>query len=109
MAYSEELGHRIRAVLVDQEGVSERKMFGGLCFLIHNNMACGVVRDELMVRVGKEQYEDALAEPSARAMDFTGRPLRGMVYVGVDGIASEEGLRTWVERGVAYADSLPPK
>ena len=109
MAYSTELGERIRAILVEQAGVSERKMFGGLCFLINNNMACGVVKDELMVRVDKEMYDEMLMQPHAREMDFTGRPLRGMVYVNTTGIATDEGLATWVQRGVDYAASLPPK
>ena len=109
MAYSTELEHRIRAVLANKEGVSERKMFGGLCFLINNNMACGIVKDEIMVRVGKERYDDTLAQPHARVMDFTGRPSKGMVYVGREGIASDQDLTAWVARGVAYALSLPPK
>ena len=109
MAYNSELGNSIRAVLADHPGVSERKMFGGLCFLIHNNMACGVIKDELMVRVGKNAYEEALMQPHTREMDFTGRPLRGMVYVSAAGIDSEVGLAEWVQWGVDHATSLPPK
>jgi TfoX/Sxy family transcriptional regulator of competence genes len=109
MAYNTELAHRIRAVLSDQEGVSERKMFGGLCFLINNNMACGIVKDELMVRVDKAKYGEALQLPHAREMDFTGRPMRGMIYVGVEGIATDADLAEWVGRGLAFAASLPPK
>lgn len=109
MAYSTELAHRTRAVLGARDDVSERQMFGGLCFLINNNMACGIVKDELMVRVGKEKYEEALMQPHAREMDFTGRPMRGMIYVSVDGIVTDEGLAEWVQRGVDFAASLPAK
>lgn len=109
MAYNIELGNRIRALLADQEGVSERKMFGGLCFMINNNMACGVVKDELMVRVGKEKFEETLEQPHARLMDFTGRPSRGMVYVAAEGISTKRGLAMWVQKGVEFASSLPAK
>jgi hypothetical protein len=72
-------------------------------------MCCGVVGDELMVRVGPDGYPDALSQPYAREMDFTGRPMRGMVYVGVDGIAEDEDLAAWIERGISFAASLPAK
>ncbi|MDX1440596.1 MAG: TfoX/Sxy family protein [Rubricoccaceae bacterium] len=109
MAYDEGLAQRIRNLLQDRGDVVEKKMFGGLCFMIRGHMACGIVQDELMVRVGKEAYEEALALPHAREMDFTGRALKGMVYVGVDGIADNKGLAAWVARGTAHAESLPPK
>ncbi len=108
MAYDEGLAERIRAVLGD-DGVTERKMFGGIAFMCTGNMAVGVIGDELMVRVGKEHFADALAEPHAREMDFTGRPSKGMVYVGVEGFAEDDDLRAWIDRGTAYARSLPPK
>ena len=108
MAYDERLAERIRNVLGDADGVSERKMFGGLAVLVNANMACGVVGDKLMLRLGRESAEEALRRASVRPMDFTGRPMKGMVYVepaGLRGVA----LRNWVERAVAYARSLPPK
>lgn len=108
MAYDEGLAERIRAVLGDDD-VTERKMFGGIAFMCGGNMAVGIVGDELMVRVGKERFANALAEPHAREMDFTGRPSKGMVYVGVEGIAEDDDLRAWIDRGTAYARSLPPK
>lgn len=77
--------------------------------MLGGNMCCGVVESELMVRVGPEAYDDALAQRHARLMDFTGRPLKGMVYVSEAGIASDDGLTDWIERGVAFAGSLPPK
>ncbi len=109
MAYDEGLAQRIREMLEDRPGASEKRMFGGLCFLIHGNMVAGVVGSELMVRVGAEAYDEALAHPDAREMDFTGRALRGMVYVAEDGIAEDADLRAWLERGLRYAESLPPK
>ena len=109
MAYDEGLAHRVRELLEDQPGASEKKMFGGLCFLVNGHMACGIVKSELMVRVGAEAYESALEQPDAREMDFTGRALKGMVYVGEDGIAEDDDLAVWVGRGVAHAASLPPK
>ncbi len=84
-------------------------MFGGLCFLCGGNMACGIVGDELMVRVGPEAWPDAVRRQHAREMDFTGRSMKGMIYVGAAGFAEDEDLATWVERGTTYARSLPPK
>lgn len=109
MAYDEGLAQRIREVLDETAGATEKKMFGGLCFLIGGNMTCGVVGDELMVRVGPEAYEDALAQPHAREMDFTGRPMKGMVYVAADALDDDDVLAGWVERGAAFAGSLPAK
>ncbi len=105
MAYDTELAERIRRILRPHGNVSERRMFGGIAFMVGGNMACGVIHDELMVRVGSNDFESALAEPHARVMDFTHRPSKGMVYVGVDGIASDEDLARWVERGATYAES----
>ncbi len=109
MAYDETLAARVRTAIAMTPGLSEKKMFGGLCFLVFGNMCCGVVGDELMVRVGPDNYEEALAQPHAREMDFTGRPLKGMVYVGVAGLKSDESLAQWVEKGLAFASSLPHK
>ena len=109
MAYDEGLAERVRALVAVKADTSERKMFGGLCFLCCGNMACGIVGDELMVRVGPDAWSDALRDENAREMDFTGRSMKGMVYVGVDGFAEDADLATWVERGMTYARSLPPK
>ena len=109
MAFDEGQAARIRSLLSGEPGVEEKRMFGGLCFLVDGHMACGLVRDELMVRVGPEAYEAALAEPHAREMDFTGRPLRGMVYVAAEGIAGNASLHAWIRRGVAFARRQPPK
>ena len=84
-------------------------MFGGLCFMLNGNMACGVLNSELVVRVGKENLDDALAQPNSRPFDMTGRPMRSFVYVSADGVATEDGLAEWAGRGFAYAEALPPK
>lgn len=109
MAYDAGLAERVRTILGDDPEVSEREMFGGLAFMYSGNMACGIVSDELMVRVGPDAWSDALAQPAAREMDFTGRSMKGMVFVGIDGLAEDDDLGSWVDRGLAYAGSLPPK
>jgi TfoX/Sxy family transcriptional regulator of competence genes len=109
MAFSEEAAARIRRTLAGREGVAERKMFGGLAFLVRGHMCCGVIGDRLMVRVGPDAYEKALRRPHAREMDFTGRPMRGMVYVDPGGFASPQALQEWVESGLRFAASLPPR
>jgi TfoX/Sxy family transcriptional regulator of competence genes len=109
MAYNEKLAERIRRRLSDRTDVVERKMFGGLAFMVKGHMCCGVVGDELMVRVGPETYEAALKEEHVREMDFTGKPLRSMVYVAAPGLASAKQLGKWIERGLRFALTLPEK
>lgn len=109
MAYDDEFAQRILEVLADRDDVSERRMFGGWCAMVAGNMACGVIGDELMVRVGPDAYENALDLPHARVMDVTGRPMAGFVVVERAGITGDAALRDWVGRGVAFAASLPPK
>ncbi len=109
MAYDEELARRVRSALEHQPDLAERPLFGGLAFLVRGNLCCGVVGRELMVRVGPRGYDEALRERYARPMDFTRRPLRGLVYVEGPGIAGDAALRGWVDRGARYAASLPPK
>jgi len=109
LAYDEQLAERIRTILASVDAVSERRMFGGIAFMVGGNMACGVIGDELMVRVGADGHDDARREPHVRVMDFTNRPSRGMVYVGVPAITSDADLERWVSRGVSFAQSLPPK
>jgi TfoX/Sxy family transcriptional regulator of competence genes len=109
MAYSEELAARIRAALLRAAGLSEQKMFGGIAFLLNGNMVCGVVGDELMARVGPDRHEAALARPGARLMDFSGRPMRGMVFVGGAGIATDAALAEWVRLSLDFVASLPAK
>jgi hypothetical protein len=109
MAYDEGLAQRIRETLGDRRGLVEKKMFGGVGFMLHGNMACGVNKEDLIVRVGPEKYETAVVRPHARPFDFTGRPMKGWVMISPDGYASEEDLKGWVAEGVKFALSLPPK
>ena len=109
MAYDEAVAYRIREALAQQDGVSERKMFGGVAFMVNGHMCCGLAKGELMVRVGPDQYEDSLAQPHAREMDFTGRPMKGMVYVDAAGYDTDEDLQAWVNRGLAFVNGLPAK
>ena len=109
MAYDEGLAERLREAFQDQAETVEKRMFGGLAFMVNGNMCCGVERDSLMVRIGPDQYEEALALPHARPMDFTGRPMRGFVYVDAEGFESDEGLSEWVQRGLNFVFTLPPK
>jgi TfoX/Sxy family transcriptional regulator of competence genes len=109
MAFDEVLAERIRGALATRTAVTERKMFGGIAFMVGGNMACGVVKDELMVRVGSDGYDDALTRPGVRPMDFTQRPMRGMIYVAPSVIATDRDLASWVDAGAAFAESLPAK
>ena len=109
MAYDESLAQRVREVLGPRTNISERKMFGGLAFMLDGNMCCCVDKENLVVRTGPEGYETALERPHARIFDFTGRPMRGFVYVEGVGLESEELLRDWVQLSVDFAATLPPK
>ncbi|MYC30387.1 MAG: TfoX/Sxy family protein [Chloroflexi bacterium] len=109
MAYNEELAHRVRSVLAPRENITERKMFGGLAFMLNGNMCCCVDKSNLVVRTGPDRYEEALQSPNARVFDLTGRPMRGFVYVDEEGLESESALKDWVDISVAFASSLPAK
>ena len=106
MAYNVELAARVRHLLGERKGLTEKKMFGGLSFLLGGKMCCGVVKDDLVVRVGPDRHDEALAEPNARPMNFTGRPMKGFVYVGPEGYGEDKALSKWVNRGVEFASSL---
>ncbi len=104
MAYDEKLEARVRAFLEGEQVPYETKhMFGGVCFLVAGKMALGIVKDDLMVRVGVEAYEDALESPHSREMDFTGKPLHGMVYVSPGGLTQHAGLARWLNAGITTA------
>ena len=109
MAYDEGLAERIRELLAEQPNTRERKMFGGLAFMLNGHMTIGLNKDDLMVRVGPDQYDHALAQPHARQMDFTGRPMKGYVFVSAAGYAEDTDLAAWIERAAAYTLSLAPK
>lgn len=109
MPYSEELAERVRGTLdgADVEA-EERRMFGGLAFMVGGHMAVGVLGDDLVVRVGADAQQDALAEPHTREMDFTGRTIRSMVYVEPEGLLGD-ALAAWVDRGLELTAALPPR
>ena len=109
MPYDEHLAHRVRSALGARENLTERKMFGGIAFMLNGNVATGVLGDELLVRLDPEEYDRALDEPGVRVFDMTGRPMTGWLLVGPEATATEDGLRAWVERGAAFASSLAPK
>src|SRR6516164_8663236 len=109
MSYDEKLAARIRAVLAERDDVIEKKMFGGLCFMVNGAMCCGLTKSDFMVRVGPDAYDEALAQPHARPMDFTGRPLKGMVYVEPAGLRTRPALEHWVRRGLAFVSRTQTK
>jgi TfoX/Sxy family transcriptional regulator of competence genes len=109
MAFDEELAQRIRKRLAVHKGLTEKKMFGGLAFLVNGNMCCGVHRRELIVRLNPAQTEAALAEPHTRIFDLSGRPMEGWILVETAGLANEPALAKWLRLGTKYAASLPGK
>ena len=110
MAYDEVLADRLRDLFVQEQiETEEKKMFGGLGFMIRDYMCVGITGEDLMARVGPDYYETALTQPHARPMDFTKKPLKGYVYVSPQGLDSEDALKDWVDRCVAFIHSLPAK
>jgi hypothetical protein len=109
MAFSEMLAGRVRIALARRRGVSEKKMFGGVAFLANGHMICGVNKDDLVVRVGPKAWAKALSRRHVRPMDFTGRPLSGYVYVAPPGVRTAASVKTWVDQGLRFARTLPPR
>ena len=109
MAYDMDLATRIRRLVGGRPGVTEKEMFGGIAFLLGGNMFVGIVKNDLMARVGPEGHERALGRPAARPMDFAGRPMKGYVYVAPEGCTPDEALAEWVRTCAAFAATLPPK
>jgi TfoX/Sxy family transcriptional regulator of competence genes len=109
MAYDEGLAERLRDIFNEHPGVSEKKMFGGLAIMLHGNMCVGILGETLMARVGPNCYEEALRRPHARPMDFTGKPMRGYVFVAPEGFEEDTELATWVELCVAFVNTLASK
>jgi len=109
MAYDEKAAQRLRKVFSRRKGVTEKKMFGGVAFMLHGNMCCGENEDLLMLRVGPDNYDESLKEKHTRPMDFTGRPMKGYIYVEPRGYKSEEDLRSWLDRAAKFVKTLPPK
>ena len=109
MAFDEGLAGRIRDLLQYRHRVTERKMFGGLAFMLNGHLLVGILGDTLLARVGVNHYSDALNQPYTREMDFTGKPMRGYVYVAPQGFESDSGLEQWLNCCTACVESLPPK
>ena len=106
MAYDEKLADRIRKVLGGSKYVTEKKMFGGLSFLLKGKMVCGVLKEDLVLRISHDQYESALKKSNVRPMDFTGRPMKGFVYVNSKGCKSDEDIKKWVQLSLSHAKSV---
>ena len=109
MAFSESLAARIRDAVVRKKNIEEKKMFGGVGFLLNGNMLVGVWKDSLIVRLGLDGYEDALLESHVREFDITGKPMKGWVMVEPEGIQSDDQLAGWIERAVTFVKTLPRK
>lgn len=109
MAYDEKLAERVRVLLHERGEPEERKMFGGLCFMMRGHMCMGIVGDELMLRTGPDGYESAVKRKHARPMDFTGRPMTTMIYVSPQGLKTSKALSSWVDLAIRFNDTLPPK
>lgn len=109
MAYDESLAERVRARLRRKRGFVEKKMFGGVGFLLHGNMCVGIWKDSLVVRLGPNGYDSALDEPHVRPFDITGKAMTGWVLVEPAGVADDEELQHWIDTAVRFVGTLPPK
>lgn len=109
MTYDEGLAQRVREIMDGQPMIDEKKMFGGVAFMIEGNLACGVLSDQLIVRVGPQHYQAALKKKHTKEFDFTGRPMKGWVMVLPDGYEADTTLKEWVNKGIEFALTLPPK
>ena len=109
MAYDEKIAERLSNVFGGDKHVVEKKMFGGIAYMYLEHMCVGIVDDMLMVRVGPDAYESALSEKHVRPMDFTGKPMKGYIYVEPAGFKTEKNLIKWVDKGISFVETLPPK
>jgi TfoX/Sxy family transcriptional regulator of competence genes len=109
MAYDEDLAHRVSKILAQTPNLVEKKMFGGIGYLVNGNMACGVLGESLIVRVGPDRYQETLSQPHTAVFDMTGRPMTGWVVVNPLAFGSEGALESWVGVGLAFVATLPPK
>ena len=109
LAYDETLARRVREALADDPAITEKKMFGGIAFLLRGLMFVGVTDTALMARVGKANHADSLRRKHVREMDFTGKPMQGYVFVDSPGIRTEAQLRFWLDRCRGFVLTLPPK
>jgi len=109
MAFDETLAQRIRVALADEAKIIEKKMFGGIAFMVRGHMTVGIVKNELLVRVGPDTHDKALAKPHAKVMNFTGKPMTGFIYVEAPGIATQAQLKAWIKMALDYTKSMPEK
>ena len=109
MAYDEKLAQRIREIVYLEKDPSERKMFGGVAFMVGGHMVAGLIGDRLMARIPPAMHEEALGKPHVAVMDFTGRPMTGYIYVDAEGIKTEKQRAYWLKLGIGHVRTLPPK
>lgn len=109
MAYDEKLADRVRVLLKGEKALTEIQMFGGLCFTLRGHMCCGLLGDRLIVRIAPADAPTLLKDPRVRPFDFTGRPMKNILYVSAKAVATPAALKSWVSRGVEFASSLQPK
>ena len=109
MPYNETLAERVRKLLQGKGEISEKKMFGGLCFLLRGKMCCGILKDDLVARVDPKESDSFLKKGLVRPMDFTGRPMKGFLYVSPKALEGRSQLEPWVKRCLVFAESLPAK
>ena len=109
MAFDEDLAARIRSVLARKKGIEEKKMFGGLGFLLHGNMLVGVWKNSMIVRLGPDESTSALLEPNVGPFDITGKPMKGWVMVAAEGVADINDVKKWVQWAVKFVGKLPAK
>jgi TfoX/Sxy family transcriptional regulator of competence genes len=109
MGYNEALAESVRKILRRRRGITERKMFGGVAFLLHGNMCCGVTDDKVVLRLGSELAAEALKQPHVEPMDFTGKPMDSMVYLTRKGSKHDEDLKAWIDKAFQFAKGLPRK
>lgn len=109
MAFDEFLAERVRRTIGPRRGITEKKMFGGLGFMLSGNMACGIVGEKLMLRLGEDGAEAAMREPHVKPMDFTGKPIKTMIFVEPEGLEGDAELACWVGKALVFARALPKK
>lgn len=109
MAFDETLARRIRDALARKRGVEEKKMFGGIGFLLNGNMLVGVWKNSLIVRVGPDVYEEALLEPQVKEFDITGKPMKGWIMVEPEGVVDDDPLKNWIQKAVKFVGKMPGK
>lgn len=109
MAFDEHTAQRVRDILAEECVANEKRMFGGLAFMVNGHMCCGIVGQDLVVRIEPDEHQKALSHPHVRAMDFTGRPMKGFVYLSPPGYRTKEELRKWVRKGLRFVSSRPAR